>query len=589
MAKSRGWRRLFGVGLVIAVPLLAVLLVQHIRVSQAEHKCLDNLWKLGLAIQKYEEQEGKYPSATFKSKEGQVYSWRVALLPFLDRKDLYDAYHFDEPWNGPNNLRLLEQMPDVFGCPGDSSKPKGNANYVAIIGSQTCWPGPNAISRRNLIDGMSNTIQVIEIDHSDIPWLEPRDIALRDLIPPDADELGPRFSSPHPNLVHVALCDGSARGVPKTILWSTLMAAVTPASGQPFEGKWLPGEEPVVTADFPAEINASQLRATTVTPVLDGRLAAAKNQIYCATFQLAWQDLGVSTGVAPEVAEDSGLSAALNRANFPTDALNKGSYVARAGFERDGIRAKIREEMAQRFPTITPSLSTSVPEVDAIAYAFLQKNLPFEVKFDVLRDPLIFHGSDGDTSVKSFGFKELEKATGSKELLKKQTKILHYQSDDEFAVRLKSKSDEIILAKTAPSGTLHETLDAVKKKIAASEGDANLRPLDEKDSLAVPRIAFNILRHFDELIGKSIKNKPPFLVGDARQSIRFLLNESGARLVSEVLYSDWMNGHSKPPEPPKPRHIVFDKPFLLYVQKPRAERPYLIAWVANAEIMAPKR
>jgi len=30
---------------------------------------------------------------------------------------------------------------------------------------------------------------------------------------------------------------------------------------------------------------------------------------------------------------------------------------------------------------------------------------------------------------------------------------------------------------------------------------------------------------------------------------------------------------------------VLDRPFLLYVQEPKAEQPYLVLWVANGEIM----
>ena len=36
-----------------------------------------------------------------------MHSWRVLLLPYLDRSDLYKAYDFTEPWDGPNNRKLL--------------------------------------------------------------------------------------------------------------------------------------------------------------------------------------------------------------------------------------------------------------------------------------------------------------------------------------------------------------------------------------------------------------------------------------------------------------------------------------------------
>jgi hypothetical protein len=67
------------------------------------------------------------------------------------------------------------------------------------------------------------------------------------------------------------------------------------------------------------------------------------------------------------------------------------------------------------------------------------------------------------------------------------------------------------------------------------------------------------------------------------QSTRFLLNESGARLESEA----WIAvSNGDPPPPPKPRHFVFDKPFLIYLRELQAEQPYLAIWVENSEVLA---
>jgi hypothetical protein len=65
--------------------------------------------------------------------------------------------------------------------------------------------------------------------------------------------------------------------------------------------------------------------------------------------------------------------------------------------------------------------------------------------------------------------------------------------------------------------------------------------------------------------------------------VRFLLNESGARLESEVELG-YLNGHTPPP-PPRPRMFVLDRPFLLYLKERTTEQPYLAIWVANAELM----
>jgi hypothetical protein len=161
--------------------------------------------------------------------------------------------------------------------------------------------------------------------------------------------------------------------------------------------------------------------------------------------------------------------------------------------------------------------------------------------------------------------------------------VLHYVSDDEFVIRLNPKSDEIILAKVRPSATLADTLQDVQKRVRGQAGKVARATLEDRETLIIPRLAFNVLRRYDELIGEGLENAPPgATITEARQVVRFLLNESGARIESEVELGAELNGHTPPP---KPRRFVLDKPFLLYMQEQGAERPYAVFWVANAEIM----
>lgn len=41
---------------------------------------------------------GHFPPPTVLGPDGKTpHSWRVAILPYLDQKALYDEYRFDEP------------------------------------------------------------------------------------------------------------------------------------------------------------------------------------------------------------------------------------------------------------------------------------------------------------------------------------------------------------------------------------------------------------------------------------------------------------------------------------------------------------
>jgi len=49
-------------------------------------------------------------------------SWRVTLLPYVDRQDLYDEYRPAEPWNSLHNRKIMEQMPDIYRAPGSKCR-----------------------------------------------------------------------------------------------------------------------------------------------------------------------------------------------------------------------------------------------------------------------------------------------------------------------------------------------------------------------------------------------------------------------------------------------------------------------------------
>lgn len=583
--------RRYGFLLLIGVVLVAASYYAYRLVvsSAAKLACKENLHKLGIAMHAYHDRYGSFPPALVKGTDGKpAHSWRVLLLPFLGRQDLYDAYHFDEPWNSPNNLRLAEPMPDVFACPSGAGQ--GKTSYVAVVGSQTAWPGDRAIKIADITDGTSNTILLIEIANSDIGWTEPRDVWKYELLPPDGDEISARFASGHAGIVNVLFCDGSVRAIqPSRIGRKVLYSLLAASGGQPYQGKWLPGEDKntdLPIGDFPAEQNAEALSATEVLPHLAGPLQADRNSIYCATFQLAWDDFRHFVGGNPLLEGRPSMAAALNGPAFPRSALSPTSYVARMGLVSEGIRDKIAAEMAEKFPGVTPSLSGDAGPGDFVAYAYLQKNLPFQVRFDRVVEPLVFHGAAGDVKVEGFGFKELASASGDTDKLWEQVNVLYYQSDEEFVLRLRPKTDEIVLAKIRPRATLGETLRTVQELIGRTPKPVDRPQLNGGEELLVPRLRFNVLRRYGELTDRHLENsgKEDWRILKAEQVVRFLLNESGARLESEAVLEAALDSMPLAPPPP-PRHFVLDRPFLLYLKEATAEQPYLVIWVANAELM----
>ena len=137
--------------------------------------CQAHLQQLLTALHAYQDRHQCFPPAyTMGSDGARWHSWRVLLLPDLGEQQLYDAYRFDELWNGPHNAPLGQRMPAVFGFPGEP-----HAKFLAVTGRPTAWP--NYLSSRipEFTDGLSNSILLVESADSEVNWLEPRDIPYR--------------------------------------------------------------------------------------------------------------------------------------------------------------------------------------------------------------------------------------------------------------------------------------------------------------------------------------------------------------------------------------------------------------------------
>lgn len=103
------------IGLIISLFLPAM---RSAREAARRAQCVNNLKQLALALQHYQEMYGTLPPAYVTADDGTpLHSWRVLILPFLERNDIYDQYRFDEPWDGPKNRKLAELNPMVFRCP----------------------------------------------------------------------------------------------------------------------------------------------------------------------------------------------------------------------------------------------------------------------------------------------------------------------------------------------------------------------------------------------------------------------------------------------------------------------------------------
>jgi prepilin-type processing-associated H-X9-DG protein len=203
-------------------------------------ECRNHLKQLALAMHNYHDTYGSFPPAYIADKDGRpMHSWRVLLLPFLELRPLYEQYRFDEPWNGPHNRDLAALPIPLFHCALDTG-PATDANYFVVVGPKTVFPGAVPIAIKDIADGTSNTILLVEVAGSGINWLAPRDLSYEEAVRGLNPKSGLGISSHHKEGANVAFADGSTQFLPDETPRERLRLLLERNDGQPvpyFDGR----------------------------------------------------------------------------------------------------------------------------------------------------------------------------------------------------------------------------------------------------------------------------------------------------------------------------------------------------------------
>jgi hypothetical protein len=577
------------IGLVIFLCAAAGMLIYPLVRPDDKATCEAHLRQIALALQNYDDEHGSFPPAYTLGPDGKPWhSWRVLILPQLGEEKLYKEYRFDEPWDTEHNLTLVNRMPAAFGCPANRNG-SGTTPYLAVVGERTVWPGPNTqnLERIEVNKGASNTILLMEADSSDVVWIEPRDLSV------EAASEAFQQGGPHR---HVAMCDGSVHTPVATVGQKTFLSVLNSGSRRSMGPQdrlppWLRGKMPAEVASWGPTKVASELRSTEVVGAANLPLDAGKSQIWCATFQMAWDQLREKCGGSEVTLQPAiPLSDALNEHSFRTQALSPECVLLHAAPPGPEDDRRLRAELAERFPDAPVRIEDSQDNpLQLRIFAYLEKRLLFFDGLERFPEPLRF-GDSPPTAVDSFGVKPTKSEGEGTRILENEVFIRDYLSDDDFILELATESkrqDRVILARVAPSESLAETWSHVEKRIKTPDARHRRRNLMSTETFQAPVLAFNVHREYEELVDQWIQScpdsdSPPIEIQVARQGIRFRLDERGATLLSlaEIEASTLDGG-------PSPRRFIFDRPFLLALREGDNE-PYFLAWIATAEVMEKK-
>jgi hypothetical protein len=199
--------------------------VQKVRQAATRTEGMNNLKQIGLAMHMYADQDhGIFPPPSF----GGGLSWRVALLPHLGHKDLYDQFKLNEPWDSPHNKQLLAKMPPVYASPTRPAGEPGSTFYQVFVGPGAAFERNHGVRIPEFTDGLSNTLLVVEAAQA-VPWTKPADLpfALKGQLP--------RLGAPGAPSFLGLLADGSVRPFPQNLTQESLRGLITRSGGEPPE------------------------------------------------------------------------------------------------------------------------------------------------------------------------------------------------------------------------------------------------------------------------------------------------------------------------------------------------------------------
>ena len=177
-----------------------------------------------LAMHVYHAANGSLPPAILTSSSGKEYSWRVALLPYLEKQELFDAYRFDEDWDSENNKKITAQVPACYHSGNMKSGP-ANSSYFVVVGENTPFLDGKKTSLEDIADGTARTICLLEANMG-IHWADPRDI------PIDTPDLLSKLGGVDDGGFNASLCDGSTMFYDKDMDPELFKAMLTSNGGE---------------------------------------------------------------------------------------------------------------------------------------------------------------------------------------------------------------------------------------------------------------------------------------------------------------------------------------------------------------------
>lgn len=301
------------------------------------------------------------------------------------------------------------------------------------------------------------------------------------------------------------------------------------------------------------------------------------NAAWCGTFNLIWNDLKNDLAKQDIVfPENSAIVDNLNKGTFTVNDLSEDSYYKIYGRPTLELKAEIEKAIKEKFDETSDILDDfqwgGRSEKDYFLYSMLKKKFEYPKEFAKLDNGTFEQYDD----VKYFGINGK-----NKDEVREQIDVLYYNSEDDFALKIKTKgNDEIIVSVGNKENNFLDIYNSIMSESAKYEEGKNLR---NGDTFKMPYITFDLKEQITEVENKpfSFSNGDSYIIDKALQTIKFELDEKGGKIKSEAGIS--MKVTSVRPQ--EPRRFEVDQTFTIFLIEQGRALPYFAAKISDITVV----
>ena len=319
----------------------------------------------------------------------------------------------------------------------------------------------------------------------------------------------------------------------------------------------------------------------TVVPTMNDTITADSS--WCGTFQLVWNDMKNEV-VKKDVIFNPQLDMVknLNKEDFNETMLSEDYYYKIYGLKSLALKEQIENGIKEKFnqtSNILNEFNWSESELDNpnnpnvrryFFYTMLYRKFEFLQEFDKLDN-----GKFGNKykDVQYFGIDEnTENSVGN------QITVLYYNSKDDFAIIVNTKTDDEVIFCKSPNGSnfneIYENMNNESNKYTGSRSFKNV------DEFKAPNLEFDEKKEYTELANKEFKTADPYYdtaeIQKAIQTIKFSLDEKGGEIKSEAAIDMTASVTSvvSKPKADEPRYFYVDDTFAIFLREKGKTKPY---------------